>query len=77
MAHLLLKVIGQFKGSEDLDNIEIICDILDAALTSLSFLVRTFGRELRDEMNTPRNPYSSFLKELLEFNVEGMMSYAG
>jgi len=28
-------------------------------------------------MNGARNPYSSFLKELLEFNVEGMMVEAG
>ena len=47
-AHLLLNCINQFRGSDDLDNIEIICDILDAALTSLSFVVRTFSKELRD-----------------------------
>ena len=46
-AHLLLNTINQFKNSDDLDNIEVICDILDAALTSLSFVVQTFSRELR------------------------------
>lgn len=76
-SHLLLNCVSQFKGSDDLDNIEIICDILDAALTSLSFIIRTFSRELREEMSAPRSPYSGFLKELLEFNVEGMMVEAG
>ena len=28
-------------------------------------------------MSAPRSPYSGFLKELLEFNVEGMMVEAG
>jgi hypothetical protein len=77
MAHLLLNVVNQFKESEDLDNIEVICDILDAALTALSFVVRTFSRELREEMVAKKNPYSAFLKQLIEFNVEGMMVYAG
>lgn len=44
MAHLLLNTVNSFKGSEDIDNIEVICDILDAALTGLSFVVRTFSR---------------------------------
>lgn len=77
VAHLLLNTVNAFKGSEDIDQIEVICDILDAALTGLSFVVRTFSRELRDELTGQRSPYCAFLKELLEFNVEGMMSYAG
>ena len=28
-------------------------------------------------MDHKNSPYTSFLKELIEFNVEGMMSYAG
>lgn len=47
IAHLLLQVIRQYKEYQDIDHIEIVCDILDASLTALSYLVRTFSRELR------------------------------
>ena len=77
MAHLLLNIVNQFKGSDDLDTIEVVCDILDSALTALSFVVCTFSRELREEMALKESPYTAFLKQLLEFNVEGMMTYAG
>lgn len=78
IAHILLAVVNQFKSHDDIDNIEVVCDVLDASLTSLAYLVRTFSRELRDELqNKEVHPYSSFLKELIDFNVEGMMGYAG
>lgn len=47
IAHLLQTVIDKFKRHNDIDNIEVVCDILDAALTALSYLIRTFSRELR------------------------------
>ena len=68
---------NRFAAFEDIDNIEVVCDILDASLTALSYLIRTFSRELREELNQPNSPYSSFLKELIDFNPEGMMGYVG
>lgn len=76
-SHLLLRIINQYKNFDDLDNIEVVCDILDASLTALSFTIKTFSKELRNDMDQKDSPYTSFLKELIEFNVEGMMSYAG
>lgn len=53
----------------------MVCDILDAALTGLAFTVKTFSRELRDDLQG--SAFSDFFTELLDFNVEGMMGYAG
>lgn len=78
MSRMLLAVINQFKNEEDIDNIEVVCDVLDAALTGLAFLVKTFSEQLREELESKDvHPYSSFLKELIDFNVEGMMGYVG
>lgn len=48
IAHMLLTIIKQFRHHDDIDNIEIVCDILDASLTALAYLIRTFSRELRE-----------------------------
>lgn len=76
-ALLLVDIINHFKATEDIDNIEPICDILDAALTALSYIIKTFSRELRDLLETKDSPFSQYIVELLNFNVEGMMGYAG
>jgi hypothetical protein len=44
IAHLLQTIINKFKNHDDIDNIEVVCDILDAALTALSYLIRTFSK---------------------------------
>jgi hypothetical protein len=48
MSTLLIGIINQYKIYEDIDNIEVVCDILDAALTTLAYTLKTFGRELKD-----------------------------
>ncbi len=77
IALLLVGIINHYKGSEDIDHIEPICDILDAALTALSYIFKTFSKEVRDLLDQKDNPFSQYVGDLLNFNVEGMMSYAG
>lgn len=77
LALLLVDVINTYRMSEDIENIEIICDILDAALTALSYILKTFSKELKDSLELRENPFNTFISDLLNFNVEGMMSYAG
>lgn len=50
---------------------------MDAALTALAYLIKTFSRELKDLLLPRENPFNSFILPLLAFDVEGMMSYAG
>jgi hypothetical protein len=74
---LLVDIVNQFKETEDIDNIEIICDIIDAALTTLSYIFKAFSRELRELLEPRDNPFNHFVQRLLVFDVEGMMNYAG
>ena len=77
IALILVDIINHYKGSEDIDHIEPICDILDAALTALSYIFKTLSKELRELLEHKDNPFNQYVGELLNFNVEGMMSYAG
>lgn len=74
---LLVGTIEQFRGWDDIELIEPVCDILDAALTALAYLIKTFSRELKDLLLPRENPFNAFILPLLAFDVEGMMSYAG
>jgi hypothetical protein len=69
IASLLIGIINQLKTHQDVDNIEVICDILDASLTSLSYVIKIFAKELREELQQRNNRFTSFLLELLFFNV--------
>ena len=37
--------------------------------------MKSFPRELVDFFNDPKRPMSSFVKDLINFDIEGMMSY--
>jgi hypothetical protein len=43
----------------------------------LSYILKTFSKELKDSLELRENPFNTFISDLLNFNVEGMMSYAG
>lgn len=66
---LLVGAIEQFRGWEDIELIEPVCDILDAALTALAYLIKTFSRELKDLLLPRENPFNAFILPLLAFDV--------
>ncbi len=65
-----------FKSNDDFDQIDLTCDILDATLISLSYILKTFSKEIQDVLEKSPNPLNIFLEELINFDLEQMMSYA-
>lgn len=61
IALLISSVICNFKGCDEIDNIETVCDILDAALTVLSYTLKAFNKELKDLLESPENPFNQFV----------------
>ena len=72
-----LYIITNYQSYEEIDNIELICDILESCLTGLSLTIKTFHKEMKDNLEHKNSPLYEFVVPLLDFNVEGMMSYAG
>ena len=70
-------IINRFKGWEEIEKIDVVCDIIDTAVTGLANTLKIFSKELRDVLEAPNNPLNAFVGELLNFNVEGLMGYVG
>jgi hypothetical protein len=68
--------VNLFKSNDDFDQIDLTCDILDATLISLSYILKTFSKEIQDVLEKSPNPLNIFLEELINFDLEQMMSYA-
>ena len=71
----MIEVIQTYKKNDNFDQIDITCDILDSSIICLSYLLKSYSRELEKELNDPQQPLSSFVEELINFNIEGQMTY--
>ena len=77
MSMVQCDIINRFKGWEEIEKIDVVCDIIDTAVTGLANTLKIFSKELRDVLEAPNNPLNAFVGELLNFNVEGLMGYVG
>lgn len=62
IAQMLLKIIHDYKNNENIDQIDLTCDILDSSIICLSYLLKSYSRELEDYFNDPSQPLSKFVE---------------
>lgn len=46
IAKLLIKFINSYKQNDNIDQIDLTCDILDSSIICLSYLLKSYSREL-------------------------------
>jgi hypothetical protein len=46
IAQLLIKIIHDYKTYDNIDQIDLVCDILDSSIICLSYLLKSYSREL-------------------------------
>ena len=59
-----------------MDQIDTFCDIVEGALVCQAYNIKSFPRELNELITSPKQPMSNFVQTLINFDVEGMMTYA-
>lgn len=51
IAQLLIKIIQDYKNNDNIDQIDLVCDILDSSIICLSYLLKSYSRELDEFLN--------------------------
>ena len=75
IANALIRSINEYKSNDNIEQIDLTCDILDSSIICLSYLLKSYSRELETFINDPSQPLSNFVEELINFDLEGQMSY--
>lgn len=69
IATILIKTIHSYRQNDNIDQIDFTCDILDSSIICLSYLLKSYSRELDEFLNDPVRPLNNFVEDLINFNI--------